>query len=51
MVVQVLVKMGAMVREWAMMYKAVVHKVLIYMSESWVVMDVMMKVLEGFHHQ
>ena len=35
----------------AMMYKALVQTVLIYESETWVVMDEMLKVLEGFHHQ
>ena len=34
-----------------MMYKAVVQTVLIYGSEIWVVIDAMLKVLEGFHHQ
>ena len=33
-----------------MMYKAVVQAVLLYGSEIWVVTDVMMTVLEGFHH-
>ena len=44
-------KVGATVRAWAMMYKAVVQTVLLYGSESWVIMNAMMKVLEGFHHQ
>ena len=34
-----------------MMYKAVVQMVMIYRIESWLVMDVMLKVLEGFHHR
>ena len=34
-----------------MMYKAAVQTVLIYGSEIWVVIDAMLKVLEGFHHQ
>ena len=33
-----------------MMYTAVVHVVLLYVSEIWVVTGVMMKVLEGFHN-
>ena len=32
------------------MYKAVVQAVIMYGSNIWVVMDPMMKVLEGFHH-
>ena len=34
-----------------MMYKAVVHTVLIYGSGSWVVTDVILKLLEVFHHR
>ena len=34
-----------------MVYKAVFQMVLIYGSDSWVVTDAMLKVLEGFHHQ
>ena len=33
------------------MYKAVVQTVLLYKIESWSVTEVMLKVLEGFHHQ
>ena len=33
-----------------MLYKAVVHAVLIYGKESWLVMVAMLKVLELFHH-
>ena len=33
-----------------MMYKAVVHSVILYGSEIFVVMGDMLKVLEGFHH-
>ena len=51
MVVKVLVKTGAVVRARVMMYRAVFQMVLIYGSESWVVTDVMLKVLEGFHHR
>ena len=49
-VAKVLTNMGEMVWEKALMYKVVVQTVLIYRSESWVVTDVMMKVLKGFHH-
>ena len=35
----------------AMIYNVLIQTVLLYRSESWVVMDVMMRVLEGFHHQ
>ena len=51
MVAKVLMNMGLTVRAWAMMYKAVVHTVLIYGSGSWVVTDVILKVVDGFHHQ
>ena len=34
-----------------MLYKAVVHMVLLYGCDIWVVMDSMMTVLEGFHHR
>ena len=34
-----------------MMYKSVIQTMLIYRSDSWVIMDAMLKVLEGFHHQ
>ena len=33
-----------------MMYKEVAKTVLLYGRKSWVVTDVMMMVLEGFHH-
>ena len=33
-----------------MFYKVVVQAVLMYRSEIWVIMDTMMKVLEGFQH-
>ena len=38
---------------WArgMMYRAVSQLVLLYGSESWVVMGATLKVLEGFHHR
>ena len=34
-----------------MLYKVVAHTVIRFGSESWVVMGVMLKVLEGFHHR
>ena len=34
-----------------MIYKVVAQSVLMYSSESWVVIGSMLKVLEGFHHQ
>ena len=43
--------MGETVRSREMMYKAVVQTVLIYGSDSWVVTDVILKVVDGFHHQ
>ena len=46
-----LVKTGEMVQAQAMMHKAVVQTVLLYWSDSWVVRDVMLKVLEELHHQ
>ena len=42
--------MGAKVRSWGLMYKAVSQLVLLYGSKIWVVMGEMLKVLEGFHH-
>ena len=32
------------------MYNAVVHAVLLYGRKIWVVMEVMMKVMDGFHN-
>ena len=46
----VLMKAVATVRVWEMMYNVVVQTVLLYGRNSWVVTDVMLKVLEGFHH-
>ena len=40
-----------MVRARGMLYKVVAHKVLLNGSESWVVTEAMLKVLEGFHHR
>ena len=37
-------------RYQAMIYNAVVQVVSLYRSESWLIMDETMKVLEGFHH-
>ena len=47
----VLVTSGATVGAQAMMYKALVHVLFIYMRYSWLVMDAMLKVLEGFYHR
>ena len=49
--VKVLIKTRATVQAWEMIYKVVFQTVLICVGDSWVVMDVMFKVLEGFHHQ
>ena len=46
-----LVKVGAMVKSCAMMYKEVVQTLILYGSESWIVTDETVKVLEGFHHR
>ena len=51
MVSKVLEKMGAAVRNKTIMYKAVVHNGLLYGSESWVITEAIMKLLEAFHHQ
>ena len=50
MVENAVTKTEAIVRAWIMLYKSVLQSVLIYVSESWVVMGAMIKVLEGFHH-
>ena len=50
MMVKFLVKMGEMVPSRAIMYKALVQTVLIYWSECWLVMDAILKVLEGLHY-
>ena len=47
---KVLTKKGAAVRSQAMMYKVVVHTVLLYGSKSWVVKVVLLTVIEGFYH-
>ena len=48
---KVLVTVGATVWAQAMMHKVVVQMVLLYGIESFVVMDAMPKVLEGYHHR
>ena len=39
------------IKSWAVVYKAVVQAVLLYRSEIWVIIDMMMTVMEGFHHR
>ena len=51
MVRKVVTKSGSMVLEWVVLYKSVVQSGLLYWSESWVVMEAILKVLDGFHHQ
>ena len=51
LVERVLVTAGATVRSRETMYKVVVQTVLLYGRDSWVGTDVMIKVLEGFHHR
>ena len=51
MVAKVLENMGATVRYWGEMYKAVAQSVLLYGSERWVVTGGILKVLDGFHHR
>ena len=48
---KVTTKTGAMVRACWVLYKVVVHLVLLYGSNSWVVTGATLKLLEGFHHQ
>ena len=48
---KVLTKTVATVLEQAMMYKVVFQMVLLYRSESWVLTEEMLKVMEGLHHQ
>ena len=50
-VATVLTKTGETVWEQKMMYKTVVKAVLLYRRDSWVVTEVMLEVLEGFHHR
>ena len=47
MIARALAKTGATVRSRGMMYKAVAHSVLLYVGESWVVVGVMLKFLQG----
>ena len=44
-------KTGGPVQARVMMYKAMTLSVPLYGSERWMVTGVMLKVLEGFHHQ
>ena len=44
-------KMGATIKFYAMMYKAIVQSVVLYGSRILVVTDAMMMVLEGFHNR
>ena len=50
-IVRVLEKVGATVQAFGMMYKAVAQSLILYSSEIWVVMEAMIKILEGFHHR
>ena len=51
MISRVLTKTGAMVWDRRIIYKSVVQSVMLYVSESWVVMGGMLKFLEVFFHQ
>ena len=51
MVPKVLGKKGDKIKAREMMYKEVVHAVLLYGSERWVVTDATMTVLEDFHNR
>ena len=44
-------KTKSMVQEWEMVYKVVVQMVLLYKSEIWVVIESILKVLEGVSYQ
>ena len=48
---KVMGKTGAPIKYHMMMYNMVVQAVLLYGSEIWVVTDVMMVVMEGFHYR
>ena len=48
---KVLAKTGSPIKARTMMYKVVVHVVLLYPSEIWVVTDAIMTVLDGFCHR
>ena len=47
---KVLGKTRAPIKAQEMMYKAVVQEVLMYGSEIWVVIYMMMAIIEGLHH-
>ena len=51
MLSKVLGNMGDPIKSWVMMYKVLVQAVLLYGSEIWLVTDLIMNVLEGFHHR
>ena len=51
MIARVLEKTGSTVRACGIMYRALDQLVLLYVSESWVVTGVMLKVLKGSHHR
>ena len=51
MVAKVLGKTVVIIKAHSKMYKMLVRAVLLYGREIWVVTDVMMTVLEGFHHK
>ena len=50
MITMVLEKTVATVWDRGMVYKSVARSVLLYRSGSWVMMGLMLKVMEGFHH-
>ena len=51
MISKVLANTVAIVRAHGMLYKVESYMVLLYGRNSWVVMGVMLKVLESFHHR
>ena len=51
MITGLLANTGSTVPAQGMVYKEVAHSLLLYGSESWVMMGEMLKVLEGFHHR
>ena len=40
-----------MVRLWGIIYKSVIHTVLLYERKRWMVTGAMLKLIEGLHHQ
>ena len=48
---RVLYNTGVTMRSRSVLYKAMVKTVMLYRSDSWVITESMMKVLEEFHHQ